>query len=57
MTKQQKYEQVLRDIPIIDHQQQLRAVLDIDSITRNCFDDIDVATLQELAALVGGKYM
>lgn len=50
MTKQEKYEQVLREI----HAQ----VADEDDIiTRNCFDEIDVAALQELASLVGGKYV
>jgi len=43
--------------PILDRQNAIRAVLDIDSITRNCFDEMDVAALQEVASLVGGKYV
>lgn len=43
--------------PILDRHNAIRAVFDIDSITRNCFDEIDVAALQELASLVGCKYV
>jgi GAF domain-containing protein len=42
--------------PIFDCRNALRAVFDIDSTTRNCFDDMDVAALRQVAALVGGTY-
>lgn len=41
--------------PIIDKTGAVRAVFDIDSITRNCFDETDVESLREIADLLSEK--
>lgn len=42
--------------PIIAPTGLVKAVLDIDAITRNCFDETDIHFVKKIADIVGNKY-
>lgn len=42
--------------PVADKEGNVRAVLDIDSLTLNCFDETDVNYLQKITDIVSNKY-
>jgi len=43
-------------LPIIDHQGKIAAVLDIDAIYLNVFDDLDVKSLSQVCQWVSKRY-